>query len=107
MYIIFNVEDILFFHHDARPDLDRIDQLMKLKEGYVGDPDIYLGEIFKKVQISNDVLCWSLSQSKYVQKAVQNCQNNLKENYSGEYELTANSSNPFTLGYKPDMDVPL
>ena len=75
---------------------------MKLKEGYVGDPDIYLGKKLKFFQISNYVWCWSLSPSKYVQEAVQNCQNHLKENYSGEYELIANAHNPFPLGYKPD-----
>ena len=78
---------------------------MKLKEGSIGNPDIYLGAKFKQFQMSNNVWCWSLSPSKYVQEAVRNCQNYLNYNYSGEYELIANSPNPFPLDYKPEMDV--
>ena len=74
---------------------------MKLKEASVGDPDIYLGTKFKKVQMSNSVWCWSLSPSKYVQEAVRNCQKHLKENYPADYELTTNAPNPFPLGYEP------
>ena len=48
-YILCYINDILGVHHNARPDLDRIDQFMKLKEGSVGDPDIYLGIKLKKV----------------------------------------------------------
>ena len=65
-YILCYVDDILVFHHDAKPALDRIYQIMKLKESSVGDPDIYLVAKLKKVQLSNDVWCWSLSPSKYV-----------------------------------------
>ena len=77
---------------------------MNLKEGYVGYPDIYLGEKLKKVQMSNDIWCWSLSPFEYVQEAVQNVQNHLKDNYSGEYEFIANATNLFPLGYEPGMD---
>ena len=104
-YILCYFCDILVVHHNSSPASDSIDQFTKLKEGSLGDSDIYLGAKFKKVQISNDVWCWSLSQSKYVQEAVQNRQNHLKENYSGKYELFVNAPNPFPLGYKPDMDV--
>ena len=55
--------------------------------------------------MSNNVWCWSLSPSKYVQEAVRNCQNHLKENYSGEYKLIANAPNPFPLVYEPEMYV--
>ena len=44
-------------HHNSRPDLDCIDWFMKLKEGSVGDPYIYLGVKLEKVQMSNDVWC--------------------------------------------------
>ena len=69
-YILCYVEDILVVHHNSRTDLDRIGKFMKLKEDYVGNPDIYLGAKLKKVQISNDVWCWSLRPPKYVQEAV-------------------------------------
>ena len=104
-YILFYVDNIMVIHHDARTILDRIDNSVKLKESSVGDPDIYLGAKLKKVQMYNDVWCWYISPSKYVQEAVRNCQNYLKENLSDDYELIANAPNPFLLGYEPCMDV--
>ena len=46
---------------DARTILDRIEKFMKLKESSAGDPDIYLGAKVKKVQMNNDVWCWSIT----------------------------------------------
>ena len=68
----------MVIHHDVRPILDRIDKFMNLKEISVGNPDLYLGAKLNKVQMSNDVWCWSISPSKYVQEAVRNCQKYLK-----------------------------
>ena len=55
--------------------------------------------------MDNNVWCWSISPSKYVQEAVRNFQNYLKENLSDDYELIDNVPNPFLLGYEPCMDV--
>ena len=55
--------------------------------------------------MSNDVWCWFLSLYKYIKEAVQNCQNKLKDNYFGGYELIANAPNPFPLVYEPDIYV--
>ena len=96
-YILCYVDDIMVIHHDARPILDRIDKFMKLKESSVGDPDMYLGAKLKTVQMDHDVWCWYISPSKYVQEAVRNFQNHLKENLSDEYELISNAPNPFPL----------
>ena len=87
----------MVIHHDARPILDRIEKFMKLKESSVGNPEIYLGTKLKKVQMDNNVWCWSIRPSKYVQEAVRNCKNYLKENLSDEYELIANAPNIFLL----------
>ena len=83
LYILCYVDDILVVHHDARPMLDCIDKFMKLNEGSVDDPDIYLGARLKKVQISQDVWVWSLSPSKYVQEAVRHFQKHLKKIFFG------------------------
>ena len=77
-YILCYVDDIMVIHHDSRPILDRIDKFMKLKYISVGDPDIYQGDKLKKVHMDNNVWCWSISPSKYVQEAVCNCQKYLK-----------------------------
>ena len=92
-------------HNDARPALDLIDQLMKLKEVSVGDHDIYLIRKLKNVRMSKYVWCWSLSPPKYEQEAIRNYKNHQKDNYSGEYEFNTNPPNPFPLCYEPDMDV--
>ena len=55
--------------------------------------------------MDKNVWCWSISPSKYVQEAVRNCQNYLKDNLSDDYELIANATYPFPLGYEPCMDV--
>ena len=47
-YILCYVDDILVVHHDYRPALDHIDQFMNLKEGSVGDPNIYFGAKLKR-----------------------------------------------------------
>ena len=104
-YILCYVDEIMLIHHDARSILDRIDKFMNLKEISVGDPDIYLGANLKKVQMDNDVWCWSISPSKYVQEAVRNCKKYFKDNLSEECELISNAPNPFPLGYEPCMYV--
>ena len=68
--ILCYVNEILVVYHNTRPDLDRNDQFMKLKEGSVGYPDIYSGAKSNFFQMSNNVWCWSLSPSKYVQDVV-------------------------------------
>ena len=43
-----------------------------MKKGSIADPDIYLGNKLQQVKLDNDVTCWSMSSSKYVQDAVNN-----------------------------------
>ena len=45
----------MVIHHDDRPILDNIDKFMKLKETYVGNPDIYLNDKLKKVHMDNNL----------------------------------------------------
>ena len=78
---------------------------MKLKKDSVGDPDIYLGAKLKKVKLANDVWCWSISPSKYIQESVRNCKHHIKDNYDGKYSFTKHAPNPFPLGYEPDIDI--
>ena len=55
--------------------------------------------------MDNNVWCWSLSPSKYVQEAVRNCDVHLKRNFDGQYALKGKAPNPFEVGYEPEMDV--
>ena len=77
-YILNYVDDIMVIDHDPMPILEDINRFMLLKPDSVGDPDIYLGAKLKLVQLENNVWCWTLSPSKYIQESVRNCENHLK-----------------------------
>jgi hypothetical protein len=103
-YILCYVDDVLVVHDDVQPVLDRIDKFMKLKPGS-SEPDMYLGAKLKKVTLANDVVAWSISPSKYVQEAVRNCENHVKENFSVDFQLLKYAPNPFSINYEPEIDV--
>ena len=104
-YILCYVDDILVIHHDALSILKKIDSYFKLKPTSVGDPDIYLGAKVTKMNLKNGTWCWTLSPSKYVQEAVKNCEQALKDTYGGTYKLLKHAPNPFPMGYKPELDL--
>jgi hypothetical protein len=104
-YILCYVDDIMVIHENPMPILQSINGFMKLKPDSIGEPDIYLGAKLKQVELDNDVFCWSLSPSKYVQEAVKNCENHINGNYEGRYEMKKLAPNPFALGCDPDMDT--
>ena len=78
---------------------------MKLKPDSIGDPDIYLGAKLKKAELDNDVFCWFLSQSKYVQAAARNVEKHVNTEFGDHFEMTKFAPNPFPLDYDPDTDV--
>ena len=45
-----------------------------MKDGSIGDPDIYLGAKLRKVQLDSGVDCWAMLPSKYVKEAVANAE---------------------------------
>ena len=55
--------------------------------------------------MDNDVFCWSLSLSKYVQEAVRNVEKRVKTDFEEHFEITKFARNPFPLNYDPDTDV--
>jgi hypothetical protein len=48
------------------------DKYFKMKPGSIGDLDFYLGAKLRTKRLSNGMLAWSMSSSKYIQAAVQN-----------------------------------
>ena len=95
----------MVIHHNSLSILKRIDSYFKLKPTSIGDPDIYLGAKVKKMNLANGTWCWTLRPSKYVQEAVRNCEQALKDTYGGTHKMPKNSPNPFPMGYKPEMDL--
>jgi hypothetical protein len=56
-------------HHDAELCLRQVDKYFTMKPGSIGDPDFYLGAKLRTKRLSNGVLAWSISSSKYIQMA--------------------------------------
>ena len=82
-YVLLYVDDCLCICHNAEQELRKIDKFFKMKDGSVGDPDIYLGAKVKQMELPNGVKAWALSSSKYIQEAVQNCEKYLAHSMNG------------------------
>ena len=101
-YVLLFVDDCLAIHHDAEACLREIDKFFPMKEGSIGDPDIYLGAKLRPVKLSNGVTAWGFSPSKYVQEAVHNVEEYIKQNM--DRKLPARHSGPWPTGYTPEDD---
>jgi hypothetical protein len=102
-YILIYMDDILCVHHDPGAPLAKLDEYLKMKEGYIQVPTFYLGANPKKTVLSNGVVACGMSSRKYVQSAVQNVQNYLAA-LPGDQKLMKKAYGPFARGYKPELD---
>ena len=75
-----------------------------MKDGSIGNPEIYLGPKVKQMELPNGVKAWALSSSKSIQEAIQNCEKYLAHNMNGR-KLTQKALNPFPGDYDPDLDM--
>ena len=75
-----------------------------MKDGSVGNPDIYLGAKVKQMELPNGVKAWALNSSKYIQDAMQNCKKSLAHCMNGR-KLTQKALDPFPGDYDPDLDM--
>ncbi|KAL7525190.1 hypothetical protein ACHAXR_001901 [Thalassiosira sp. AJA248-18] len=103
-YMLIYVDDVLAIDHDSDSVLLRLDKYFKLKQGSVGDPDMYLGAKLRLSTLPNGVNAWGMSPSKYVQEAVRNCEDHVKTNLE-KFSLPKHAENPFAMGYEPELDT--
>ncbi|KAL7530823.1 hypothetical protein ACHAXR_003692 [Thalassiosira sp. AJA248-18] len=103
-YMLIYVDDVLAIDHDSDSVLLRLDKYFKLKQGSVGDPDMYLGAKIRLTTLPNGVNAWGMSPSKYVQEAVRNCQDQVRTNLE-KFSLPKRAENPFSMGYEPELDT--
>jgi hypothetical protein len=96
-YMLICVDDILCVHHDPGSPLANLDEYFKMKEGYIQVPTFYLGAKLKNTVLTNGVVAWGMSSSKYVQSAVQNVQEYLAA-LPGDQKLMNKASDPFAGG---------
>jgi hypothetical protein len=101
-YFLIYVDDILCVHHCPGMSSAQIDKYFKMKPGSIMEPTFYLGAKLKKTVMSNGVVAWGMSSSKYVQAAVQNVQEYLKKN--GDRKLKKKASAPFEVIYRAGID---
>jgi hypothetical protein len=74
-----------------------------MKKGLIGDPDIYLGSILKRVILPNGVESWLMSPTKYVEESVKNVERYLEKNY--DKKLPKRVSGPSPTNYRPELDI--
>ena len=104
-YILCYVDDLLVIHHNPKHVMDKINGYFPLKPDSVGPPDQYLGGRLKRTDFDDGSHAWGLSPTKYVQTAVANCEQYVKENLGAPYEIYKKAENPFKCDYKPEEDV--
>jgi hypothetical protein len=75
-----------------------------MKPGSIGDLDFYLGANLKTKRLSNSVLTWSMSSSKYIQVAIQNVKDYVNMTCLGQ-DLPKHASGPFPSGYVSKLDM--
>jgi hypothetical protein len=86
-YVLIYVDDVLCMSHNLRESMRKIDKFFPMKEGSIRPPDIYLGANISKVKLPKVVEAWAMSPSKYVQEAVNNCEDYLKQEYDGSTKV--------------------
>ena len=55
-YMLLYVDDCLCVHHDGEAVLNELDNYFKMKDGSIGDPDMYIGTKLRKTTLSNGVV---------------------------------------------------
>jgi hypothetical protein len=73
-----------------------------MNPGSIMEPTFYLGAKIKKTVMPNAVVAWGMSSSKYIQAAVQNVQEYLKNN--GNRKLKKKAYVPFEATYRAEID---
>lgn len=102
-YMLVYVDDILHIAENPTEDMRLINSIYRLKEG-VGPPDRYLGGSMEKVQLQDGSVAWSMNCVEYLQGAISNVDNLLKE-YNSSLKAYGDGKRPYPSSYRPEMDV--
>jgi hypothetical protein len=102
-YIFIYVDDILCVHHDNGMSITKFGEYVKMKEGSIQGPTLYLGAKLKKTVLPKCVIAWFMSSSKYAQSAVQNIQAYMAV-LSESKKLGKKEYFPFIGGYKHELN---
>jgi hypothetical protein len=99
------VDDILCISMDPMTTMSRIKDKFELKNDEVKTPSDYLGGVLEQMTNENGVAsCWSQSSDKYVQAAITNVEEKLRES-GRELQNAKHCLAPFTSSYRPELDT--
>ena len=79
-YILLYIDDVLAIGDDPNEVLQNIDKNFGLKPGSISNPNIYLGTNINPMRMDNGLVTWSLVPLQYIQEAVKNTEQYVKEN---------------------------
>ena len=96
-YILVYVDDVLILDYNPKQFMDQLQSLVTIKEGSIGEPEVYLGANIQKVDSRSGEQCWGASAQQYVRDSVKNIKVRLKKD---EFELNKKLS---SVEYKPQQ----
>ena len=101
-YVLVYSDDLLVIGLDPKTTVDQIDQVYKLKDGSVKEPDQYLGADVGKMDLANGTTAWYMSSDSYCKAALDNMEAWLEK--KGE-RLPTKTACVFPSNWKPELDV--
>ena len=102
-YVLLYVDDPLCVSMNGEHVLNnKLGKYFYIKEGYVGLPDIYLGNKLTQVTLANGVKAWGWSSSQYVRAACKNVEDYLRK--KGKF-LPKHTNTPWLKDYRPELDI--
>ena len=102
-YILLYTDDVLVISQHAEETLKELGRYFELKEESIVPPKIYLGGHCRKLQLENGVKTWAFSSSQYVQAAVNNVEEYVKDKEI--LNIPGRSETPMQSSYCPELDV--
>ena len=85
--------------------LNNLGKYFKLNPGSAGEPDMYLGAKLRQITLINNVGAWGMIPLKCVREADKIFAKHVKDNFLGNYTLSARSENLFFMGHEAFMDT--
>jgi hypothetical protein len=102
-YILVYVDDLLILSYSCEPLMDHIGKHYKLKDGSVGNPNIYLGASIVRTN-NGERDMWTMSSDRYIEAATKNVEAYLEE-VGERLRGKVRAVTPFASGYKPELDT--
>ena len=100
-YVMLYVDDVMAASHKAMDLMKELGRGIRYKNDIIEPPTSYLGAQLKKKRLPNGQHCWSLSSDEYVNAAIQNVDENIKN--EGR-KVPTKVRTPITSDFIPEFD---